>query len=138
MKIWSIKSMKISSSPSMAQTNWSWGLRRTIASTGQRLLSRFVLLASLANAQTAPTRFAGQACRLSVCSTDPAGAKKDNLLWSLKYNNIWCLIMKNECIYIWRTCLRQRSIKIWMYLIILPSAENYMNVIDFVESAFGR
>ena len=128
------------------------------------LLSRFVHLASLVHAQTAPITH----CRLSKCSTDPAGAKKNNLLWSLKYYDIWCLIMKNEWIYLknlpsaennkntnvfdnsasgrelyhcdwfcW-VCLRQIGIWIQMCLLILPSAGNYMVVVDFVESAFGR
>ena len=39
----------------------------TIASTGQRPLSRSLLLASLACANSAPIRFAERACRLSVC-----------------------------------------------------------------------
>jgi len=43
------------------------GKNPTTASTGQRPLSRFVHLATLVHAQTAPIRFAEWARRLSKC-----------------------------------------------------------------------
>ena len=62
-------------SPSLARADRCGSLGEHQLQPDSAILSRFVLLALLAYAQTALTRFAGQACWLSVCSADPSGAK---------------------------------------------------------------